>query len=180
MESRPWLLRGVLLGVALAIAAVVYVSMDDDEAAPTVEAVPARIVTPAELAGVAAAAEHPVYWAGEIPGTRLEVTQESDGDVLLRYLTGGAEAGSPRLDFLTVGTYPLADPSAALDSAAAATGAFVRTAPDGRRLVSNRANPSSVYFVSPDNSVQVEVYDPSPARDVGLARSGRVTPVSAG
>ena len=37
-------------------------------------------------------------------------------------------------------------------------------------------SPTSVYFASPDNSVQVEVYDPSPQRAMSLALSGKVQP----
>lgn len=40
--------------------------------------------------------------------------------------------------------------------------------PEGRR---------NVYFVDPDNEVQVEVYAPSAARAIGLVRSGQVQPV---
>lgn len=180
VEDRPWLLRGAILAIAVVVGVLAWLATreDGEEAAST--AVPARVVSAEELADVAAAAGHPVYWAGAMPGTELEVTQEAGGNVVVRYLTGAAEAASPRGDFLTVGTYPLADAAAALDNVASAPGAIVRLAPDGRRLVSSGANPTSVYFAGPDNSVQVEIYDPSPQRAMRLALSPRVTPVPAG
>lgn len=91
----------------------------------------------------------------------------------MRYVAEGAEPG----ESLTIGSYPLENPSAAIQALAEEPGAIVRTAPDGRTIASSEGTPTSVYFASPDGSVQVEVYDPSPQRAMSLALSARVEPV---
>lgn len=147
----------------------------DDEAAPPA-ATDARLIEPAELGNVAATAGHPVYWAGEVEGRQLELTESPEGGVQVRYLEEGTEAGEGPVEALTVGSYPLPDPEQALDAFAELPGAIVRRGEDGRKVVSNNQRRSSVYFVDPDNSVQVEVYDPSPQRAMSLARSGQARP----
>lgn len=180
-SKRPWLLRGTVLVVALGVGLVAWIAGGDDEsgeeAAPAA-VVGARIVEPAELANVAATLGHPVYWAGPIAGTELELTEGEDGSVQLRYLEDPAEAETESASALTVGSYPLPDPTAALEEFAAEPGAVVQRSRDGVEVVSSRSNPRSVYFASPDNAVQVEVYDPRARRALGLALSGRVRPAS--
>lgn len=53
----------------------------------------------------------------------------------------------------------------------------MRHSGDGRVVVSNSKALLSVYFSAPDNSVEVEVYAPSPKRAMRLALSGRVRPI---
>lgn len=177
--DRPWLLRGMVIGLALVVGLVAWVAGGDDEASEE-EAAPVatetRIVEPAELAEAAATLGHPVYWAGPIAGAELELTESEDGSAQLRYLADPGEAGTESPDALTVGSYPLADPAGALDTFAAEPGSVVNRTKDGAKVVFSEANPNSVYLVSPDNSVQVEVYDPSPRRALGLALSGQVRP----
>jgi len=176
--DRRWLLRGVVVGLAVVVGVVAWIaSGEDDEAVVPVEEAEPRIVAVQELEGIAAAGGYPVYWAGPRAGTALELTESSDGSVQIRHLGDGVGVGEEPAAFLTVGTYPLADPAAALDSFAAEPSAIVRRSPDGRRIVTSSQKPTSVYFASPDNSVQVEVYDPSPKRALALALSGRVRPI---
>ena len=174
--NRPRLLRGAVLGLALVVGVVAWLATRDDGSAPAPEpeAKP-RIVTTQELGNIAALSGHSVYWAGPMPGTTLEATESPDGSVQVRYLEEGAEAGEQPAAFLTVGTYPLPDPAAALKAFAKQPGSTTRSR-DGRKVATNAEKPTSVYFVSPDNTVQVEVYDPSPKRALSLALSGRVRP----
>jgi hypothetical protein len=177
--DRPWLLRGAVVGLALVVGFVAWLATGDDDeaAAPAPEAAEARIVSEADLAGLGADVGHPVYWAGPMPGTELEATELAEqGGVQVRYLEEGAEAGSGDAGTLTIGSYPLSDPAGAVDAVAEQPGAIVRTSGDGRKVVTSAELPTSVYFASPDNSVQVEVYDPSPARALRLALSPRVRP----
>lgn len=177
--DRPWLLRGTVLGLALVVGVVAWLASDDGGEDAPAPAVPrARIVEAAELANLAAVLGHPVYWAGPLSGTSLELTESEDGSVRVRYLEEGAEAGEEAANALTVGTYPLPDPSGALEKFAAEPDSVVRRSRRGVEVVTSRGNPSSAYFASPDNSVQIEVYDPSPARALGLALSGRVRPAA--
>ncbi|HWM55694.1 MAG TPA: hypothetical protein VNO20_09930 [Solirubrobacterales bacterium] len=177
--NRPWLLRGAVIGLALVVGVVAWLGTKDDDETPasTTEAAEVRIVSEEELAGLGADAGQAVYWAGPVGGTELEVTNLAEqGGVQIRYLEEGAEAGSGGADVLTVGSYPLPDPAGAIDGLTAEPGAIVRTSDDGRQVVANAERPTSVYFASPDNSVQVEVYDPDPARALRLALSSQVRP----
>jgi hypothetical protein len=159
---------GVLLGVLLV--------RDDGDDGGEEEASPvsAKIVTPAELSSLSASGPSPIYWAGERPDTELELTEEEDR-FYLRYLEAGAEAGT-EAEVLTIGTYLLEDPRGSLEEVATSSTAIVRQAADGREVVSSEENPNSVYFVSPDNSAQIEVYDPSAKAAMNLALSGDVRP----
>jgi len=150
---------------------------DEGESEPEAKGFAARIVDEAELEDIAASAGHPVYWAGSMKGKELEVSESKEGNVQVRYVKDGAEPGAEAKKAITIGSYPVADPAGALDGYAETKGAIVLRAPDGRKLVSNVTSPSSVYFASPDNTVQVEVYVPSYERAISLARSGKVQPV---
>ncbi len=179
--------RGKVWGLRIAIVAVAAVGLivglvlaggDDDE--EEVEEAPAssRIASPEELRSAAAMSPTPIYWAGEQPGTEIELTEEPDGSVYVRYLPEGAEAGSEGDPSLTVGTYPQDDPEAELDAVAARPGATILNGKNGRKVVSTKENPNSLYFASPTNTVQVEVYDPSVKQAAELALSARVRPVA--
>ncbi len=135
-----------------------------------------RIVSPAQLSEFAAAAGRPVYWAGERPGTKLEL-RESGERVYVRYLTAGAAAGDPRPDFLTVATYPLPHALAALRANAKRTEAKLRRVPGGALAWIDPESPTSVYLAWPGAAPQVEVYDPSAKRALAIALSGAVEAV---
>lgn len=177
LSNRRWLLRGGIVALALVVGVVAWLATRDDGGAPTpaTEAEP-RIVTTQELRSIAAVTGHTIYWAGPMPGTSLEATESADGSVRVRYLEEGAEVGEQPAAFLTVGSYPLPDPSGALNGFAKRKGSVVHHSPDGRKVFVNKQKPTSVYFASPDNTVQVEVYDPSPKRALSLALSGQVRP----
>jgi hypothetical protein len=167
----------VVFGVALVVALVAWRATDgEDEEAPVVSETTLRIVSAGGLGDVAAEAGHPVYWAGPMLGMVLAVSEDPEGNIQIRYLDDEAQLEEEGSEFLAVGSYPLPDPAAATANIAAGGGAIVKPGPGGVKLVASRENPNSVYFASPDNSVQVEVYDPSPARAMALARSGRVVP----
>jgi hypothetical protein len=175
--KRPWLLRGAVLAVALAVGVIAWVVGGDDEggeAAPP--ATESRIVEAAELANAAALLDHPVYWAGPMAGAELELTEGEDGSSQVGYLDEGAEAGEESPDAPTIGSYPLPDPAGALDRFAAEPGSVVERGRGGLEVVYARSSPSSVYFVPAGEGVQVEVYDPRPGRALRLALSGRVRP----
>jgi hypothetical protein len=97
--------------------------------------------------------------------------------VYVRYLTGGANVGSPLPDFLTVGTYVLPNAEAAVRAAAGQPGA-VSVPLHGGVAFYNRARPTSVYFAFPGSNVQVETYDPSAAVARRLVETGAIKPVS--
>jgi len=173
-------LRWGVVALAVIVGVIAWVASrgdDGDGSEPAPAGFEAKVVSEAELEDIAASAGHPVYWAGPIKGKELEATESADGDVQVSYLDAGAEAGGGSSGLLTIGSYPLPDPSSALEGFAERKGSIVRHASDGRKVVTSTEAPTSVYFTSPDNSVQVEVYDPSPARAMSLALSGEVQPI---
>jgi|SRR6187549_193797 len=177
---RPWLLRGTVLALAIVVGVVAWIVDGGDERGgeATPAAVEARIVEADQLADAAAALGHPVYWAGPIEGAEIELSEAEDGSTQVRYLEDPGEAGTESASALTIGSYPLSDPAAALDTFAAEQGSVVKRAANGAEVLFSESNPSSVYFVAPDNSVQVEVYDPRPGRALDLALAGEVRPAT--
>lgn len=120
---------------------------------------------------------HPVYWAGDQPNTHLEATNEKDGRVYVRYLTGNAEIGDPKPTFLTIGTYPVKNAIAALQKEAGKPGEKTLHGPGGSFIALNQSSATSVYLAYPDQDWQVEVYDPDPAKALSLATTGDIQPV---
>jgi len=184
-EQRRKLLRWGVVGLAVVVALVAWIATRDggDDAssestpAAAAEAVPPRIVDADELGEVSAELDQPVYWAGPIEGRELQLTElGGSGGVQIAYVPEGTEAGKGKPGVLTIGSYPLPDPEAAVQGFAERKGSTVREASDGREVVSSAEAPSSVYFAAADNSVQVEVYDPSAGKAMALALSGKVEP----
>ena len=180
--SQPSLIRRlrvaiiVLAAIAIGLVAWAAIGGDGDES-DNGAAVEARILSAAELAEIAAASDAPIYWAGERPGTELEYDEGIGERVYVRYLTAGAEAGDPRPAYLTIATYPLADPAEALQANARRTNTRVQRAEGGALVWANPDRPQSVYLAEPDSTHQVEVYDPLPRRALEVALSGEVVPV---
>jgi hypothetical protein len=182
--KSPWLLRGGVIGLALLVGLIAWLRTDDNKE-PTgnatgtaaAETLPSRIVSPAELLAAAAESGHPVYWAGPVAGDELELVEVAEGGTQVRYVPEGTAPEEAPSAVLTVGSYPLDDPQEALENIARQPGAAVHHARDGTEVVVSGSSPTSAYFADPENSVQVEVYDPSASRALSLALSGRVRPV---
>ncbi len=120
---------------------------------------------------------HLAYWVGpRPPAGSYEVTSSPDGRVFVRYLTGGAEAGDKRPDFLTVGTYSLTDAVGALERAQSADASKKLTREDGYTLLSGGG--LSAYVVFDDEpDLQIEVYSPKRGEALRLASTGALEPL---
>lgn len=149
-----------------------------DKPATTAKPAPPVLANSRLLRRLAGTVGYPVYWAGRLRGRKVELTQTAAGNVFLRYLTAGARVGDPRPDFLTVGTYPLKDAFAVTKTVSRRPGMIVRKLPHGGIAMTNVQRRTSVYFSFPRLPVQVEVYDPDPARAMRLVVSGRVRPIA--
>lgn len=163
---------------ALAAGFVVWLLVIRDDGG-SVPAAGARPVAASEddLATLADTLGHPIYWAGELDGTEIELTRTDDDRVYVRYLVDGAEVGDPSPELLTIGTYPYENAQRTLERYADAKGALTSETPDGELVVTNESNPSSVYLADPGAELEIEVYDPDPKRAFTLATSGSVVPV---
>src|SRR5881392_1030672 len=151
--SSVWLLRIGVLAVALLAAVIAWAATgDDDEGAPAAAEPAVREASEAELGEASAVLGQPIYWAGPIAGTELELEELEDG-VRVRYVRDDGD------EALTVGSYRLADPAGALERFAAEPGTVVREA-KGTKFFYAGDSPNSVYFADPAGGVQVEVYAP--------------------
>jgi hypothetical protein len=153
---------GIAVSVLLVLVAIVLIAAGGDEGddAEAVDPTP-RLVDREQVAELEGSLGHPVYWAGERPPDRLELVHEPNGNVFLRYLPPGVEAGDSRAGFLTVGTYPFTDPVAGLERTAAEAGTSVRSGPGGATVLFNPSAPDSAYLAFPGTELQIEVYEPA-------------------
>ena len=166
----------LLAAVLAAGAAYAAVTLTRSEAPALAPNVPAELAI-ADVAAVARQVGHDVYGVASVPGTRLELTRGSRGEVWVRYLDGGAKAGDPRPAFLTVGTYRRTGALAAAQVAAKGARARSATLPGGGVMLWSLDRPTSVYMARPGGDLLVEVYSPDPKQARGLVRGGAVAPL---
>lgn len=182
-ELRGNRLRRVsVLLAALIVALVAWLLLKDGDSgngngAEVAAGGKPQLAGAAELRSLEGAVAHPVYWAGEEPGARIELTKTSDGRIYVRYLTGDAPLGAPQPRYLTVGTYPVTNAAAAVAGAAGRSGATLRHVAGGGVAFVNPTHPSSVYLAYPSSDYEIEVFDPSPQRALGLVLAGEIVPV---
>jgi hypothetical protein len=163
------------LGIVAVVVGLMLILDDSDSQSASGAA---RIVSLEELQEAAASGETPIYWAGAQDEAELELSQPDAARTFVRYLTGGAEAGDPGADFLTVGTYADDDPVGALKRQGKEPGGVLVSAPGNATVYFNRNDPHSVYLAYPGVAAQIEVYDPDFKRALQLVESGQI--VSAG
>lgn len=180
--DRKRLIRYCFWGVLVVLGAVLLISVIDNgdgssSSESTATTNGAAIVSADELREKATEQEGPIYWAGEQEGSEIEFSQPQAGRTYVRYLTGGAEAGDPNAEFLTIGTYEFKDATKALKEQANLPSGVLASAPGGGVVFFNTTHPQSVYLAYPGEEVQIEVYDPNPKRSLGLVSSGLIVPV---
>jgi hypothetical protein len=167
--------------VLVTVAVVLAVTGASDRGGPLAFETSPPSVDREDLTALEGTLGHAVYWAGDRPPYRFELTEEADGSVFLRYLPPETEAADPDVgEFLTVGTYPVADAQAALRRVAAEAEASVGQIAAGGVVLPNPASEGSVYLAYPGSDLELEVYDPTPGRAMDLIRSGAIRPVGEG
>ena len=183
---RPKVRLGAVIAVAIAAAFVVWllVRENDDSSSnattttqTTTTAISPRAVTPAALQALSDDVGHSVYWVGPRPNRTYELTRTSSGRIFVRYLPPSASIGNRSARFTIVGTYPSPDALGVLKNLSEQPGVRSASVPGGGLAVYSTSSPRSVYVAYPDSDVQIEVFDPSAARALRLATSGRVAPV---
>ena len=112
-----------------------------------------------------------------MPGHHYEFSRIRTGNVYLRYLPVGVEAGDKQ-PFLTIGTYPLKGAFATVQTLTKMPGAVSRDLADGGLAYYHPDHPQNVYLAYPNLDYQIEVYSPSSAEEArDLVMSGRVRPL---
>lgn len=137
----------------------------------------ARIVPASDVDGVPGDVGHAVFWAGERPSSEIELSDDPAGNVHLRYLTDGSEAGTSAQTFLDIGTYPF-------EGAFAATRTLANQKSLAKVKLANgvgfydRKRPYSVILAFPSQpNLQVEVYHPEKNEALDVVRSGDIVPL---
>ena len=173
----------LLVVVAVIVGAVVLLGGDDSDngssESSSEEGKEVVALSESELLARASSLGHVVYWIGPRVGTEsYELTTSSDGDVYIRYLIGGAEAGDPKSEFLTVGTYPVADATQALQMGAdAAEGGPTVSREDGYEVLGSEDETNAYVVFDDQPELQVEIYSPQTGEANDLATSGALKPL---
>lgn len=169
----------ILVAAGAAVVAVVAVILiiswlggDDDSSSQT-----PQTLTEAELIEQVHDMGQTVYWVGPQPGSEgYELTPAPDGSVFLRYVPNGASGKDPQTEYLTVGTYPVADAQGALLNAKESSPGAKLSEHDGYQVL--EGGPKNVYVVfSAQPELQIEIYSPEPAEAAHLANAGVLTTI---
>jgi hypothetical protein len=166
------------LGIAVVVAVLLWLVFRGG-ASSDAERAPAAAASIRRLNAFASSVQHPIYWAGAQPGYTYELSSTKDGRVYIRYLPPGVKPGSPKANYLTIGTYPQRHAFATLRATAKRQGAQTVNLVGGGRAFQYKSQPTSVYIAYPGSDYQIEVFDPSPARALKVATSGQIKPVGA-
>lgn len=171
--------RGLAAAVIALLAALVFLAFavtgdDDDEGDQAGPVAPVEL-TASELANRVSDFDHPVYWTGDAPPDRYELSSTNEDRVFIRYLTPRAQVGDERPIFPTVGTYPVADAIADLEAAAAQGETGLEQREGYSLLVEDETR---VYVVFDDQpELEIEVFDPRPGRALDAIDSGTLEPI---
>ncbi len=116
----------------------------------------------------------PIFSAGPVKRARYEFSRTSSDRIYVRYLPRGVRVGAPGAHFLVVATYHLPGAYQALKSVARGRGL---PGPGGSLIYVRPTDPRSVLLAFAGVPYEIEVYDPSPATALAVARSGNVRAV---
>ncbi len=169
-------IAGLLVGavVVMLLLWALVIKSDEDEAGDDSP----KIVQSSDIAATAKRLGRSIYWAGERPNTKLELAESDSGRVYVRYLDMNSEAGVRSADFLTVATYPVDDPAAALRRAKQTRPDAELARSDGGALILiDPSAPGSIRVAYPGASEQVEVYTPDIADGIELVKRDQIEPV---
>ena len=183
--------KTIRIGIAGLIALVVIVvivvsvaggSSDDNSSSTSGSGAATReSLSESELIAQASELGHPVYWVGSRPGTEsyelTNVTNSNGGNVYIRYLTGGAKAGDPRPNFLTIGTYSVPDASKALQKAEKSNSGSNLSKREGYEVLEGKSGTDSYVVFEDEPELQIEIFSPNPGEATELATSGALKPV---
>jgi type IV secretory pathway VirB2 component (pilin) len=129
----------------------------------------------ADLKAFAAAAGHPIYWAGPKADLTYELTKTTNGRVYVRYLPPGVKVGVNE-PYLTIATYPYPNAFAAVQTLAKNSGGGIKLDRGGIALV-DRAYPKSIHLAFPGQNYEVEVFSPTPALTRQIVESGEISAI---
>jgi hypothetical protein len=178
---NPQVRLGAVVAVALLIGLVVWLLVRGNgsgtESTTTGSAFGPIAATQGDLRSRSIDEGHPIYWAGPKTDTTYELTRTSNGRIFIRYLPKGVPVGVDKADYTIVGTYPVPNATGVLEGLAKKSGEHKLLVPGGGIAVYSSSQPTNVYVAYPGSNLQIEVFDPSAERAVGIVTSGQVAPV---
>lgn len=165
----PRLRAGAVIVILVVVGLILWLALRDTGSGSS----NATGVSPAQLRTLAASVAHPVFWVGPKQGYTYELTRNSDGSLLLRYLPPGVKVGATE-QYLTVATYPFAGAFAAIQRVLRQGGTTpIRLAHKGLAEYPT-TNPKDVHAAYPGIDYQVEVFDPT-GKAVAIIKAGLLT-----
>jgi hypothetical protein len=163
---------GALIVLALAAALILWLVLRDDDGSSTSSSVQAVSVD--QIRNLAASVGHPVYWVGPRDGVTYELTRQSNGTIIIRYLRQGAKVGDKK-PHLSVATYPFGGAYPAIQKAARKSNSASFKVPGEGLAVYAKRYPRSIHVAYPGASHQVEVYDPKRGAAAAMLKAGELT-----
>ena len=135
------------------------------------------LVASSQLVAVSKSLGQPIYWVGQQANTSYELTQTPTGRLYVRYLPP-TEPASVAKQYLTVGTYPMANAYAVSQVVAARSTSVQIKLPGSGVAFYEKSHPTSVYVAVPGSNYQVEVFDPSATQARAFVKAGSVQAVA--
>jgi hypothetical protein len=163
---------GAVVVLAVVAGLILWLILRDDGGSSTSSDV--RAVSEGEIRNLAISVGHPVYWVGPRDGVTYELTRQSNGTIIIRYLPQGAKVGDKK-PYLSVATYPFPGAYPAVEKAARKGGSDSFKIPGDGLAVFARRYPQSIHVAYPGASHQAEVYDPKRGTAAALLKSGELT-----
>ena len=163
---------GAVIVLALAAALILWLVLRDDDGSSTSSS--AKAVSVDQIRKLAESVNHPVYWVGPRDGYTYELTRQSNGTIIIRYLPEGAKVGDKKA-YLSVATYPFGGAFPAIEKAARKSGSDSFEIPGDGLAVFAKRYPQSIHVAYPGTSHQVEVYDPKRGAAAALLKGGELT-----
>ncbi|WP_020015210.1 hypothetical protein [Promicromonospora sukumoe] len=161
-----WSIRGAQANSADQAAAAAIAAADDVRVGvPT--------VVSAEALEEFSADHYPLYWAGEIPDTQIELTHTASSGTFVRYIPEGKKAGDSD-KYLTVATYDAITGYEGLKSADKDL-ATVEKSKSGAVIAVFDDRPLSTYFSFQNAAFQVEVFSPEKNESKKLTDDGSIS-----
>ena len=138
----------------------------------------AKFIPPGQMAAQPIILGEGFYWAGPLPGFKIELRRTTEGAVYVRYMGKGTHEAEPG-HFLTIATYPFNSAVEGLKDEAKKEHSRTVKGKHHSIIYVHPHHPQSVYmaFIN-DPNVEIEVVGTTPAQAAQIANSGRVRPAS--
>jgi hypothetical protein len=137
-------------------------------------AIPATIVTKAELISATKDLGFVIYWNGKMKDTNIELTVLTEGKVYVRYLPKDVAAGATE-PYLTIATYYDPEALGKVQNLGATAGAKYINYSGGAVAASTSESDSNIYFAFDTNPALYNIFAPDPQIGWAALDSGTIS-----